>query len=304
MAQITIGCIGLGVMGAPIAARLVRAGFPLQVFDMASDPIRYFSLKTQADIAASPRMMAEMCDVVITVLPSGAAVREVALGRDGLVHGFPQRGVLVDMGTSGAGETKALAAALVPHGIALLDAPACGTPADAKAGKLTIPVGGDNAVIDRLMPVLSALGERILRTGPIGSGNAAAALADHLRAAALLAIGEALLIARHGDITPAALIDLCDSFGALGPAIGETLRRRVLTRSFDSGHTLDTVVRGLDIALGIAREAGLSVRFTALCQELWVAARRDLGSEEDHTAIVRWLEATARTPAADRDADS
>lgn len=301
MEQITIGCIGLGVMGAPIATRFARAGFPLQVFDRVTDVIRYFSLKNQADIAASPLMMAEMCEVVITVLPTAAAVREVALGRDGLVHApaFAGSGVLIDMGTSGAGEIKALAVELAPHGIALLDAPVCGTPADAKAGKLTIPVGGDNELVDRFMPVFGAVADKILRVGPAGSGNAAAALANHLQAAVLLTIGEALLIARHWDIAPGALFDLYESFGFLGPAAGETLRRRVLTRSFDSGNTLDTVVRGLDVALGMARDAAISVRFTALCQELWAAARQDLGSEEDYTAVTRWLERAAQASAAD-----
>jgi 3-hydroxyisobutyrate dehydrogenase-like beta-hydroxyacid dehydrogenase len=296
---IRVGCIGLGVLGARIAARLAEEGFPLMIYDASSEPIRYFILKTSADIADAPAMMAEACDVVITVLPTAAEVREVALGRSGLALAPTKRCVLVDMGTSGAAAIKALADELAPRGIPVIEAPVCGTPMDAKAGKLTIPVAGDDALIERCMPVFRALGERVLRTGPLGSANASAALAGYMRAASLLALGEALLIARRSGMAPQVLLEACNSLGALGPTVGDMLQRRIMTGRFDSGETIGTVVEQLDIALALAERAELSPQFAALCRELWKGAWRERGSEDDCTTIVRWLEtASAKPPAA------
>jgi 3-hydroxyisobutyrate dehydrogenase len=296
---LSVGCIGLGVLGARVAARLAGEGFYPMVYDAHSDPIRFFILKTSADIADTPASMAEACDVVITVLPTAGDVREVALGRAGLADATKPRCVLVDMGTSGAAETKALAEALAPRGIPMLEAPVCGTPMDARAGRLVIPVGGEEALIERCLPVLQALGQKVLRSGPIGSAHAGAALAEYLRAAGLLAAAEALLIARGLGMTPQALLDLGNAFGALAPALAETLQRDVVAGRFDSGHTLGTAVGHLDGALALAEGFGLSPRFAALCRELWAAARAARGPEADTTTIVRWLETAAAKPPAD-----
>jgi len=291
-----VGCIGLGVLGARVAARLAGEGFYPMIYDAHSDPIRYFILKTSADIADAPAMMAEACDVVITVLPTAADVREAALGRAGLADAAKPRCVLVDMGTSGAAETKALADALAPRGIPVLEAPVCGTPMDAKAGRLIIPVGGEEAVVERCMPVLRVLGEQVLRTGPVGSAHAAAALAEYLRAASLLAAAEATVIAGKLGMSAQALLDLGKSFGVLAPALTETLQRDVVGGRYDSGHTLGTTVGHLDTAVALAERAGLSPRFATLCRELWTAARDARGPEDDTTTMVRWLESAARSP--------
>jgi len=290
---IAVGCIGLGVMGARIAARLVQQGFPLMIYDGSSGPVRYFIMKmAAADIAATPAAMAEMCDVVITVLPSAAEVRDVALGQIGLVHGFRAGGTLIDMGTSGGEEMKKLAAELAPRGITLIEAPVCGTPMEAKAGKLLIPVAGNAEAIDRFMPVFEALG-RVERTGALGSATAAAALTDYLRTASLLAACEALLLARQAGMEPPALVAHFEASGLLSPVLADTLKQQILTRKFASGQTLDTVLTDLKNALALARDAGANLRFAALCHEMWGAAHRERGSEEDYTAILRWLEANA-----------
>lgn len=291
-----VGCIGLGVFGARVAERLAEEGFFPMVYDAQSDPIRYFLIKTSADIADAPAMMAEFCDVVLTVLPRAADVREAALGRAGLATAKKPRCVLVDLGTSGEAETRALAAALAPRGIPMVEAPACGTPMDARAGRLVIPVGGDDAAIERCMPALNVLARAVLRTGPLGSAHAGAALAEYLRAASLLAAGEALLMARTLGMTPQELVENGKALGVLAPAIADTLAD--LAKGRDSGHTIGTVVGHLDIAHELAARAGLTLRFEALCRELWTAAQGARGTEADITTIVRLLEQMASPPAA------
>jgi 3-hydroxyisobutyrate dehydrogenase-like beta-hydroxyacid dehydrogenase len=290
-----LGVIGLGAMGGAVAARLGRSGFPLMVFDIASAPLRYFVVKNQADIAFSPRMMAETCDVVVTLLPSAADLRETVLGAEGLSGGLRPGFTLVDMGLSGASEARNLAAVLAARGAAFVEAPACGTPVDARAGRLVIPVAGDAEAVERVMPMLRALGAVVVPAGAVGSATLAAALADYLRAAAALAAGEALLLAGRAGLEPAPLLDLCRALGALAPAVEEAFRPEAAHKSLAAGHTLGTVVGDLDATLDRARSAGLDLPFAAACRERWGAVLAALGPAEDHAALLRWL--TAQPPA-------
>ena len=181
MAQLRLGLIGLGALGSRIATRLLRTGFSLEIYDIADVAVRMFNMDVGGIITGSPKMMAQACDVIITVLPSAAEVREVAFGWEGLARGFTKGGVLIDMSCSDPIATSRLAEELAGCGIDMVDAPALGTAEDAKGGKLSFVVGGPEAPVERCRPIFEALGERILRAGTTGSGQAATALADFLR---------------------------------------------------------------------------------------------------------------------------
>src|SRR6185437_13806081 len=195
--------VGLGAMGEAIGRRLLRAGYPLMVFDIASGPLRYFVMNNQGgDVALSPRLMAECCDVVITVLPSVEAARAAVFGADGLAGGFRAGSILIEMGHSAAAVKDAMAE-LAARGVAVLEAPAQGTPVDARKGKLVIPVAGDAAAVERVMSVLTTLGEKVVAAGPAGSAEAVAVLAGAVRAACVLAAAEVLQTAEKQGIAPA-----------------------------------------------------------------------------------------------------
>jgi len=291
MAELSLGVVGLGVMGNAIAARLTRQGFPLMVFDLSGEALRFFVMKNQADIALSPRMMAESCASVIAVLPSAAALRETVFGKEGLASAALPGLALINMGAPLA-DPRAFAGELAARGIALLDAPLCGTPVDAKAGRLVIPVSGESSEVERHMPVFRALGEKVTHTGPIGSGRVVAALADYLRAATMLALGEALLLAgRQGiAIAPTSFLDFCKSLDLLAPAAEAALHLPAAARSLAAAHTLGTLIDNLDAALALAAANNLDLPFIAACRESWAAMQRDLGAEADHAAVVRWIE--------------
>jgi 3-hydroxyisobutyrate dehydrogenase len=290
MAQSTIGVVGLGAFGGAVATRLAREGLPLMVFDIASGPVQYFVMNHQADIAFGPRMMAETCDVVITALPSLTALRETTFGKDGLALACRPGFALVDLGRHDRLEAKSFAEECTKRGIAFVEAPACGTPVDARSGKLIIPVAGEDAVIERLMPVLGALGEQIVRTGPAGSATAATALAGYLRAAATLALGEALLVAERGHLSAAALLQLSHALGAIAPAAERALRPSGLSPSLAASHRLGTVVEDLDLVLSAAAASGTAAALAAVCRNSWGEACKAMGSEADHAAILPWLE--------------
>jgi 3-hydroxyisobutyrate dehydrogenase len=285
-----LGLIGLGALGSRIAARLLRTGFPLEIYDIADVALRMFNMDVGGSITGSPKMMAQTCNVVIAVLPSAAEVREVSFGWEGLARGFAGGGVLVDMGSSDPIATKRLAEELAACGVDMVDAPALGTAEDAKTGKLSFVVGGPEAALERCRPIFEALGERILHAGTTGSGQAAAALADFLRGVEMLAASEALRIAQHFGLDAGTLLDIGEGLNALGPAVGGLLRRQVLTRQFDSGLALGQLLKGLETASGVAQACGVEAPLLAACRNSWAAAGTRLGSGADQSALIRWLE--------------
>jgi 3-hydroxyisobutyrate dehydrogenase len=290
MTELRLGLIGLGALGSRIATRLLRTGFPLEIYDIADVALRMFNMDVGGSITGSPKMMGQACNVVITVLPSAAEVREVAFGWEGLVRGFKKGGVLIDMGSSDPIATKKLAEELAGFGIDMVDAPALGTAEDAKAGKLSFVVGGPEVAVERCRPIFEALGERILCAGATGSGQAAAALAAFLRGVEMLAASEALQIGQRFGLEAGVLLDVGEGLGAIGPVLGRVLRRQVLTRQFDSGLALGHLLKSLETASSVAQACGVQAPLLTGCRSAWAAAETRLGSGADQSALVRWLE--------------
>jgi 3-hydroxyisobutyrate dehydrogenase len=285
-----LGLIGLGALGSRIATRLLRSGFSLEIYDIADVALRMFNMDVGGIITGSPKMMAQSCDTIITVLPSAAEVREVAFGWEGLARGLAKGGVLIDMGCSDPIATAKLAEELAGHGIDMLDAPALGTTEAARAGKLTFIVGGPEVAFERCRPIFEALGERVLRAGACGSGQAAAALADFLRGVEMLAATEALRIGQRFGLEADRLLDIGAGLGAVGPLVGGILRRQVLTRQFDSGLALGHVLKSIETASTIAQSCGVPAPLLAACRDSWAAAETRLGSGADQSSLIRWLE--------------
>ncbi len=292
----TIGFIGLGVFGARVATRLGRQGFGLMVHDGHIEPVRYFIMKNTADMGESPRMLAALCDFVITVLPNAKATRDVALGRLGLADGLKdgKTCVLVDLGTTSSAEARALAAELAPRGIHYVEAPARGAPMDAIEGKLTIPVGGEEAVVERVLPVLRALGQTVLRTGEVGSAHVMSALVEHVRASSVLAIAEAVSIGGTAGVSPGGLRDWCMAEGLMAPAVSGLFG----DHATGSGHTIETLRDNLRSLAALASEKGLAPRHAALLTQLWSEASVALGPQRDIAEIGRFLERDMIAPSA------
>jgi 3-hydroxyisobutyrate dehydrogenase len=290
MAQLRLGLIGLGALGSRIATRLLRTGFSVEIYDIADVAVRMFNMDVGGIITGSPKMMAQACDTIITVLPSAAEVREVAFGWEGLARGFTKGGVLIDMGSSDPIMTSKLAEELAGCGIDMIDAPAVGTAEDARTGKLTLVVGGPEPAVERCRPIFEALGERILRVETAGSGQAAAALAAYLRGVEMLAATEALRIGQRFGLEAGTLLDIGEGLSAVGPLVGGILRRQVLTQQFDSGLALGHLLKGLETASSVAQACGVEAPLLAACRDAWAAAETRLGSGADQSALIRWLE--------------
>jgi 3-hydroxyisobutyrate dehydrogenase len=289
-----LGFIGLGTLGAPLAARLLHAGFRVQIYDFDNDTLRYFLMETGGEVAATPRLMAEACDIVLAMLPRPADLRAAAIGREGVAHGFGAGRLLVDLSASPPAQSQEIAKELRRADVAMVDAPALGGLAELRAGKLTLLVGGDDDAVARAQPVLETFASRLIRTGPVGSAHAARALCGQLAALCFLATAETLIIGRRAGLEPAALLEALNASTGANYATETTIARHVLSRSFASGLPLDGLLTDLQHALETARDGGIPAPLSAVARELWATARLAVGPGQDHTRLIRWLEQMAK----------
>lgn len=289
MSQLKIGIIGIGAFGSRAAMRLLWSGFhDLNIYDTHEQTPRIFTATHGGLLLGSPAMVAQLSDIVITALPSAAEMREVFFGWEGLAIEPRKNGLVMDIGVTDPLETVAMAKQLGERGIQLVDAPAFGTPDDAREGRLTMVVGGEDDAVERCQPILDKLSQRVIRAGGPGSAQAAAAIADYLRAARLLAASEAIRLGSRFGFEPANLLEVCEVLG--GAEVGKTLQNEVATRRFKSGYQLGLMRANVELAGRLADAAGLPSPLLTAAKDVLAGAEAQLGYSMDHTALIKWLE--------------
>jgi 3-hydroxyisobutyrate dehydrogenase len=289
MTQMNIGVIGIGAFGSRVALRLLWSGYhTLQIYDVVDVATRLFTNDYGGMATGSPKMMAQTCDVVVAALPSATELREVCFGWEGLAQGFATGGVLIDLGNTDPIETVNIANELGAAGIDLVAAPAFGTPAQAKEGKLTLVVGGPQTAVARCGPVLEIIAAKILRADAAGAAQAASAIADYLRATRLLAASEAIRLGQRFGFESATVLDIAQQLG--GGDVEAVLRQEVITRRFETGVQLGLVRRNLDLAARLAAATDAHSPLIEATQAAWNAAERKLGYGADHSCVIKWLE--------------
>lgn len=290
--MIAIGFIGLGRMGAPMAARLAAAGHALTVCDVDAGAVERFIAEHSGKAAGTPRAAAEGADAVITMLPSSAIVAEVLRGPEGVLAGLKRGAVLIEMSSGVPSVTRALEAEVVAAGGSLVDAPVSGGVARAVTGELAIMVGGAAGPVDAAEPVLKAMGNQVLRTGAVGTAHAMKALNNLVSAAGFLVSVEALLIGKRFGLDPAVMVDVLNASTGVNNSTQKKLKPFVLSRRFDSGFALDLMVKDLGIALGLADDGHVIAPLAAMTRNLWAEALAD-GVGADHTDAARLSERLA-----------
>jgi 3-hydroxyisobutyrate dehydrogenase len=292
----SVGFVGVGNMGWPMAACLVRAGFRVQVNDLRREAANNFVQQIGGSAPDSLRQLAQTSDVVITMLPTSAIVAAVlGSGDDNLFAGLKPGTVVIEMSSGIPSITQELAEKVAALGAHMIDAPVSGGVPRAKTGELAIMAGGDPKIIDRVMPVLSAMGSNVLRTGAVGSGQAMKALNNLVSAGGFLIGIEALLIGQRFGLDPAVMTDVLNAATGMNNSTQKKFKQYVLSRKFDAGFTMGLLAKDLSIALQVGRETATPTPFSALCKELVLAAQAMFGPDADHTEMAKLCESLAGT---------
>lgn len=287
-----IAFLGIGNMGWPMAANLVKAGFAVTAADAVPGRAEAFAAETGARAAATPAEAAAGADCVITIVPTSRQVEEAV---QAALPSIARGALVIDMTSGQPGRTREIACMLAGHGVAMVDCPVSGGVPRARSGQLAIMAGGEDADLDRAEPVLRAMGTSIHRCGPIGAGQAMKALNNLVSAGGYLIGIEALLIGQRFGLDPAKMVDVLNASTGMNNSTQRKFKEYVLSRRFDAGFGLDLMVKDLSIALEVGRETATPTPFAALCREMWAAAAAMLGPGADHTAAAKLSERMAGT---------
>jgi 3-hydroxyisobutyrate dehydrogenase len=311
MAADTVGFIGLGNMGIPMSRRLVEAGYHVRGFDTAADARQALEAIGSSDAGGGVTAVTELgavgdgADAVILMLPDSDIVERVLLGRlasepvnastgagpgGGLLVNLAPGTVIIDMSSSDPARTRVLAELTASAGLSLIDAPVSGGIVGARAGTLTIMVGGPSAAFARFKPMLSAMGKRVVHAGDVGAGHAVKALNNLMSAAHLLASSEALIAGQRFGLDPAVMLEIINTSSGRSWSTENKWPVFVLTEKFDAGFSARLMVKDIKLALSIEHATGVPSAASEAVVATWERALTELGPDADHTAIARWLE--------------
>lgn len=291
----TIGFIGVGTMGRPMAVNLLKAGFPLVVHDLAAAPVEAL-VRLGAGTVASPADVARATDVVITMLPSSPQVEEVYLGRGGLLEGVKPRQVLIDMSTIDPGTTERVAERAAAAGARMLDAPVSGAPPKAADGTLTIMVGGDAETLAEVRDILGVLGTNVIHVGSLGMGEVVKLCNNLIAGVTMVAVAEAFGLGQRAGVDPKVLYDVIRKSSGncwileTRPPLPGLAAASPAEREFEPGFMTDLMHKDLGLALAAGQRARVPLPLCALTRELygWASAR-GLG-RKDFSAVFKLFE--------------
>ena len=287
MAQV-IGFIGLGIMGRPMARNLLKAGYSLVVHSRSRGPVDEI-VKTGATAAGSPKDVAAQCDVLITMLPNSPDVEQVALGPNGIIEGARKGLLFADMSTISPIVSQKVGQALAAKGVAMLDAPVSGGEKGAVDGALSIMVGGDKAVFERVLPVFQAMGKTITLLGPLGFGGFTKLANQIIVAVNLTALAEALTLGKKAGLDRELLLTALGG-GLAGSRCLEQKKPNYIAGTYNPGFKIDLHFKDLGLIMESARALGVPLPATAVVQELFSAMRVKGRGGLDHSGIVTLLE--------------
>lgn len=285
-----IGFIGLGAMGAPMAQNLLSKGYKLTVYDIVSERMKA-SVKQGAEAAASSKEVAKRADIIITMLPSSPHVREAILGTDSVIEGVSRGSIVIDMSTIDPVTTREVAKMLSDKGVSMLDAPvARGVPA-AKAGTLTIYVGGEVEVYEKCKDILSAMGTDIHYIGGSGSGEMVKIINNLMVATTLCSLAEALVLGVKAGVKPDILFKALSTGSANSFVLQNHVKNSILKGSFEKQvFPVDYMIKDLDLASVTAAEYHVPIYFGSLARQAYELARAAGYSERYHPVVIKPLE--------------
>ena len=287
----TVGFIGLGNMGVPMAANIRRGGFDVIGFDLDPARAKKFAENNNAGATDQLAELGKACDAIVTMLPTGREVRDALFTMQGgaLAANLKPGSFIIDMSSADPVGTRELGKDLAARKLVLVDAPVSGGVPRAKDGSLAIMIGGDADAIAAVKPVLACMGNKLFDVGSLGCGHAMKCLNNYLAAAAFAAASEAMTIGRQFGLDPAVLADVVNVSTGRSFVSENLLKQHVLSGVFGTGFALGLLAKDVKIAADLADQIGVDAPVSQLVSGMWADARDALGGDQDHTrAAIHW----------------
>lgn len=288
----TIGFIGLGIMGKPMAKNLLKAGFSLVVYDLNRAAIEDL-VSAGALSASSSREVAERTEVIITMLPDSPEVKEVILGKGGVIEGVKPGSLLIDMSSINPLVSKEIAKELKRSGVEMLDAPVSGGEPMAVQGTLSIMVGGKEKIFNESLEIFKPMGKNIVHVGEIGAGGFTKLVNQIIVALNISAVGEAFTLGVKAGLDPQTVYQAIRG-GLAGSTVLEAKAPMIIGRNFKPGFKIRLHHKDLNNALSTAGDLGVPLPFTSMAQQILVSLMTDGKGENDHSAIATFFEKIAK----------
>lgn len=288
----TIGFIGLGIMGKPMAKNLRKAGYELVVYDVRPEPVAEL-VAAGTTAGTSPADVAGRAEVIITMLPNSPEVKEAVLGKGGVMEGVRPGSIVVDMSSIAPKASQEVAAELAKKSVAMLDAPVSGGEPKAIEGTLAIMVGGPEDTFNAVKDILAKMGASVTLVGPIGAGNVTKLANQMIVALNIAAVSEALVLATKAGVDPQKVFEAIKG-GLAGSTVMQAKVPMMLAGNFKPGFRIELHIKDLANALDTAHNLGVPVPLSAQIMEIMQALKVDGKAGNDHSGVVQFYEGLAK----------
>ena len=288
--NVKVAFLGLGDIGALMAAHLTRDPFDLVVWNRTASKAAAFAREHKVRVATTPAEAVKNGDVVITCLPSSVEVEAVLHGENGMLDALRMGAVLIDCTSGDPPTSRSVAAELARRGVDFIDAPVSGGTVAAKSGTLTVMWGGEAAVFERVRTVVEAFGKKIVHAGPIGSGDALKAVNNALLAVHILSTAEGLAVLVKAGVDPKVALEVINASSGRSNSSENLIPQRVLTGAFPRTFRLALLEKDIGIAAVLAEDLEARTPLISLAAQRFHEAREKLGEEADHVEAVKMVE--------------
>ena len=288
-----IGFASIGAMGTPMSTNLVKAGHKLVLFDIDPKKAAAVAATNECEVATSLADLGGKGNTVITMLPDGKLVRKALLGdndsgKNCITENLKPGSLIIDMSSSSPMGTRELGAILEKKGFQFIDAPVSNGVKGATAATLSIMVGGDKAIFDRVKPMLEKLGNQIYYAGPLGAGHAIKALNNYVSAAGLIAACEAMHAGAAFGIDPNVVVDIINTSSGMNNTTKNKCKQYMIAGTYNAGFSTGLMAKDVRTALEIAQAMGTSTILAKPTAEIWDDMEKKLGFLSDHTEMHKF----------------
>lgn len=288
----SIGFIGIGAMGKPMVKNLIKAKYDVVVYDVMKEAVAEMAA-IGAKSSNSPKDMAMIVDLVITMLPNAQIVENALLGETGFLAGSRSGQIIIDMSSVGPHSTRKMAEISAGKGVRYLDAPVSGGVAGAEKGSLTIMVGGEEETVALAMPIFQVLGERIHHVGEVGSGDAVKLVNNMMFGCNMAAMAEALVMGVKAGLKPSTMYEIIKASSGASYALTAKYPNFITKGNFAGGFAVDLQYKDLGLALETAKSYGVPTPVSTIAQQVFEMARAKGMGREDMSAVIKiWEELT------------